>query len=119
MASLNLVWAKYWLFDEIQTNYRPFSALFLKKSVLQTKIIYTDWIVITAIAIQWLLKLQLISFIFAFSSQPTTNRQKYFSTTMIAVEVDFDSQLILNMNWGWFATVLGHVIRFIANISSN
>ena len=49
---LNIDWAgqKYWLFHKIQTNYRPFLTNFLKKSVLKTKINYTDRIVITALA---------------------------------------------------------------------
>ena len=59
MGSLNLVWESSKIltfFYEIQTNYRPFLALFLKKSVLQTKIIYTDRIVITEDACSTILK---------------------------------------------------------------
>ena len=44
---------KYWLFGKIQTNYRPFLTIFLRKSVLQTKIIFTDQIVITALSNHW------------------------------------------------------------------
>ena len=47
---------------------------------------------------------------------PFENFQSYH---VIPVEVDFGSQLILNMNWGSFSTVSGHVISFIANRSSN
>ena len=38
---------------------------------------------------------------------------------MIGIEGDFGSQLILKMNWGRFSTIFGHVISFIANVSSN
>ena len=37
----------------------------------------------------------------------------------MVVENDFGIQLILNMNYGWFLTVSGPTISFIASISSN
>ena len=59
-----------------------------------------------------------IGFIVAFSShphtQPPTQRAthpwKCISATIKTVEDEFGSQIIWNMNWGWFCNCLGSII---------